>query len=74
MFVGLKLAAWTGYRTSEFAINKSIDPSLAHFNGKIVKLVGVSSLAVTTLGNFGVRIASYIALAGASAFGATTAQ
>ncbi|MBT3552808.1 MAG: mechanosensitive ion channel family protein [Rhodospirillaceae bacterium] len=73
LFVGLKVAGWSGRRTASLATGKAIDPSLARFIGNIVKLVIVAFVAVITLGNFGVSTAPLIALAGASAFGATLA-
>ena len=73
LFAGLKIAGWTGRKTAALATGKSIDPSLARFIGNIVKLVTIAFVAVITLGNFGVSTSPLIALAGASAFGATLA-
>jgi small conductance mechanosensitive channel len=73
LFIGLKLAAWGGRRVSSLLEVKEIDPTLARFMGNVVKIVGIIFLVIITLGNFGISIAPLIALAGASAFGATMA-
>lgn len=52
---------------------RKIDVTLARFIGNVVKVVGIVFLVIITLGNFGISIAPLIALAGASAFGATVA-
>jgi small conductance mechanosensitive channel len=69
----LKLAGWVGSRTAKFAEDRNLDQTLARFFGNVVKVVLIGFVAVITLGNFGVAIAPLIALAGASAFGATLA-
>ncbi|MBT3361183.1 MAG: mechanosensitive ion channel family protein [Rhodospirillales bacterium] len=71
--VGLLLANWVGKQVSRLAQAKNIDITLANFIGNVVKLVLIAFLAIITLGNFGITIAPLIALAGASAFGATLA-
>lgn len=53
---------------------RDIDQTLARFIGNIVKLVVLVFVFIITLGNFGISIAPLIALAGASAFGATLAM
>jgi len=73
LFIGLKLAGWAGKRVSGLLEIKHIDQTLARFIGNVVKIVGVVFLVIITLGNFGISIAPLIALAGASAFGATMA-
>lgn len=73
LFVGLKLASFAGRRVALLAERKNLDQTLARFTGSIVKLVIVVVLVIITLGNFGISIAPLIALAGASAFGATLA-
>ena len=73
LFIGLKGAAWTGRRVTGLLGAKNIDETLARFIGNIVKVIGVVFLIIITLGNFGISIAPLIALAGASAFGATMA-
>ena len=73
LFIGLKLAGWAGKRVSGLLEIKHIDQTLARFIGNVVKIIGVVFLVIITLGNFGISIAPLIALAGASAFGATMA-
>ena len=73
LFVGLKVAAWAGKRVGKSLGAKDIDETLARFLGNLVKVVMVVFLIIITLGNFGISIAPLIALAGASAFGATMA-
>ncbi len=71
--VGLIAAGWVGGQVAKFAEVKKIDVTLARFFGNVVKLVLIVFLVIITLGNFGITIAPLIALAGASAFGATLA-
>jgi len=73
LVIGLKVAGWFGARVVKMAEGREVDATLARFFGNIVKLVLVVFVAIITLGNFGVTIAPLIALAGASAFGATLA-
>ena len=73
LFIGLKVATWTGRRVAGFAEIRNIDQTLARFIGNMVKVVVVAFVAIITLGNFGISIAPLIALAGAAAFGATMA-
>jgi len=73
LFVGLKIAAWTGRKVVGFAEARNLDQTLARFFGNAVKVAIVAFVAVITLGNFGISIAPLIALAGATAFGATMA-
>lgn len=73
LFVGLKLAGWAGGRVGGMLQIKNVDETLARFIGNVVKVVGIVFLVIITLGNFGISIAPLIALAGASAFGATVA-
>ena len=74
LFIGLKVASWAGLRVGKSLGAKDIDQTLARFLGNIVKVVMVVFLIIITLGNFGISIAPLIALAGASAFGATMAM
>lgn len=71
--IGLVVAGWVGGQVSRIAQARKIDVTLARFLGSIVKILLVVILAIITLGNFGITIAPLIALAGASAFGATMA-
>ncbi len=73
LLIGLKVAGWIGARVGRFAESKDVDPTLSRFIGNVVKIIVVGFVIVITLGNFGVSIAPLIALAGASAFGATMA-
>ncbi len=71
--VGLKIATWAGLKTTALAAKRDIDLPLAQFLGNIARFFTIGIVVVITLGNFGVSIAPLIALASASAFGATMA-
>ncbi len=73
LVVGIKLASWCGARIARLAEARNIDATLAKFLGNLVRIVLLAFVVVITLGNFGISIAPLIALAGASAFGATLA-
>lgn len=73
LFVGLKAGGWIARRIQAVCERKGIDVTLATFIGNFVKILIMVMLAIITLGNFGISIAPLIALAGASAFGATMA-
>lgn len=73
LIIGLKVSSWAGRRVSRLCEGKGIDITLSRFIGNVVKIVLVMSVIIITLGNFGITIAPFIALAGASAFGATMA-
>ena len=73
LFIGLKVANWIGIQTTTLAVRRKIDPPLAQLLGNIVRFATVGLVVVITLGNFGISIAPLIALASASAFGATIA-
>lgn len=73
LLIGLKVANWTGKRVAKLCEAKDMDVTLSRFMGSVVKVVVIAFVAVITLGNFGITIAPLIALAGASAFGATVA-
>ena len=73
LLIGLKLAGWVGRKSEGYAISRDIDVTLSKFLGNVVKVLLVTVVVIITLGNFGVKIAPLIALAGASAFGATLA-
>ena len=72
-FIGLKVAGLAGRQIARLASAREIDVTLARFIGTVVKVVLVAFVVVITLGNFGITITPLIALAGASAFGATIA-
>lgn len=71
--IGLIAAGWVGGQVARLAQTRRIDVTLARFLGNAVKILLVVMIAIITLGNFGITIAPLIALAGASAFGATMA-
>jgi small conductance mechanosensitive channel len=73
LFIGLKLANWFGFKTTALATRRNIDVPLAQLLGTAVRFVTIGIVVVVTLGNFGISIAPLIALASASAFGATIA-
>ncbi len=73
LFIGLKASAWAGRKVAAVLDAKDIDPTLGRFIGNIIRVVMIVFLVIITLGNFGISIAPLIALAGASAFGATMA-
>lgn len=73
LIVGLKAGGWLSRKIQTACEAKGIDVTLARFIGNVVKILILTVLAIITLGNFGISIAPLIALAGASAFGATMA-
>jgi small conductance mechanosensitive channel len=73
LVIGLKIAGWLGRKAEGMALGKDIDVTLSKFLGNVVKVLLVVMVIIITLGNFGITIAPLIALAGASAFGATMA-
>lgn len=73
LFVGLKAGGWLSRKVQAACEAKGIDVTLSRFIGNVVKILILTVLAIITLGNFGISIAPLIALAGASAFGATMA-
>ena len=62
-----------GRKVTRLCEAKNIDVTLSRFIGNVVKIIMIVVVVVITLGNFGIEIAPFIALAGASAFGATLA-
>ncbi|MEQ8665173.1 MAG: mechanosensitive ion channel family protein [Rhodospirillales bacterium] len=73
LVISIKVAGWLSRRISAFALSKGLNQTLAYFIGNVVKIILIVLLAIVTLGNFGISIAPIVALAGASAFGATLA-
>lgn len=73
LLIGLKIAGIVGRKVTQVAETRNIDPTLSRFFGSLTKLLIIALLVIITLGNFGISIAPLIALAGASAFGATLA-
>lgn len=73
LLIGLKLAGWVGGKTQALCEAKGLDITLSGFIGNVVRLLVIAVVIIITLGNFGITIAPFIALAGAMAFGATFA-
>jgi len=73
LVIGLKVAGFFGRKVSTLCELRGIDITLSRFIGNVVKILLVGVVIIVTLGNFGITIAPLIALAGASAFGATMA-
>ena len=73
LIIGLKVSSFAGRKVTALCQTKDIDVTLSRFIGNVVKIVLVVMVVIVTLGNFGISIAPFIALAGASAFGATLA-
>ena len=73
LIIGLKAAALMGRKVARIAETRNVDQTLSRFIGNIVRLVVIVFVVIITLGNFGISTAPLIALAGASAFGATLA-
>jgi len=73
LLIGMKVAGWVAKRVTNLALAKGINQTLAQFIGSVVKIIAIVMLVIVTLGNFGISIAPIVALAGASAFGATLA-
>jgi small conductance mechanosensitive channel len=74
LIIGLKVAAWIGGKVTRVAETRNVDETLSRFIGNVIRLVVIAFVAIITLGNFGISTAPLIALAGASAFGATLAM
>ncbi len=73
LIVGLKVSNWSARRTTDLALARHIDQTLAKFLGNVVKVLMIGIVIVITLSNFGITIAPLVALAGAVAFGSTIA-
>lgn len=73
LLIGIKVSGWLSRKVSAMAMAKGLNQTLAHFIGNVIKIVLIVLLIIVTLGNFGISIAPIVALAGASAFGATLA-
>lgn len=73
LVIGLKVGGWLGTRVALLCEKKELDITLSRFIGNVVKILVIVFVVIATLGNFGITIAPLIALAGASAFGATFA-
>ncbi|MDJ0686253.1 MAG: mechanosensitive ion channel family protein [Alphaproteobacteria bacterium] len=73
LLIGLKAASFFARKTTALCEKKGLDVTLSRFIGNVVKIVLIAIVVIITLGNFGIEISPFIALAGASAFGATIA-
>lgn len=73
LFLGLRLASWSGRRVTRIGDSRKIDPTLARFFGNVVRFVVVAFVLVIALGNLGVELAPIVAFVGAGALGATFA-
>ncbi len=73
LVIGLKISSWLARRTVDFGARRGFDPTLTKFAGNVVRVILIAFVIIVTLGNFGITIAPFIALAGAVAFGGTLA-
>lgn len=73
LVIGLKIAGWAARKTVDFGSKRDFDPTLTKFAGNVVRVILVVMIIIITLGNFGITIAPFIAMAGAVAFGGTLA-
>jgi len=73
LVIGLKISSWMARRTVAFGDKRGFDPTLTKFAGNVVRVILIAIVVIITLGNFGITIAPFIALAGAVAFGGTLA-
>jgi small conductance mechanosensitive channel len=73
LVIGLKISSWAARRTVDFGAKRDFDPTLTKFGGNVVRVLLIAVVIIITLGNFGITIAPFIAMAGAVAFGGTLA-
>jgi len=73
LIVGLIVSNWVANRTTQLCERKEMDVTFSRFVANVVRITLIVFVVIITLGNFGITIAPLIALAGASAFGATLA-
>lgn len=73
LLIGIKISGWLSKKLTKVALDKGLNQTLAYFIGNVAKIILITLLVIVTLGNFGISIAPLVALAGASAFGATLA-
>ena len=71
--IGLLISNWAAKKTVAFGEKRNFDPTLCKFSGATVRIILIAVVIIITLGNFGITIAPFVALAGAGAFGATLA-
>ncbi|MDA0661883.1 MAG: mechanosensitive ion channel [Proteobacteria bacterium] len=73
LVVGLIVSNWLAGRVLRLCERRAMDITFSRFVANVVRIVLIVFTIIITLGNFGITIAPFIALAGAGAFGATLA-
>lgn len=73
LVVGLIVSNWLAGRVLRLCERRAMDITFSRFVANVVRIVLIVFTVIITLGNFGITIAPFIALAGAGAFGATLA-
>ena len=73
LIIGVFVSNWIARRAVTFGVRKAFDPTLTKFFANVIRIVLLGFVIIITLGNFGITITPFIALAGAAAFGATLA-
>lgn len=73
LVVGLIVSNWLAKRVLRLCERRAMDITFSRFVANVVRIVMIVFTIIITLGNFGITIAPFIALAGAGAFGATLA-
>jgi small conductance mechanosensitive channel len=73
LIVGLVVSGWCAKKVLRLCERKGMDITFSRFVANVLRVVLIVFVVIITLGNFGITIAPLIALAGASAFGATIA-
>ncbi len=71
--VGVMVANWAARKMVAWGEKRNFDPTICKFTGVGVRIVLVAVVVIITLGNFGIEITPFVALAGAGAFGASLA-
>ncbi len=72
--LGLVASNWIARQAMRWGERKGFDPTLTKFAANVVRIILLGFVIIITLGNFGITITPFIALAGAAAFGATLAM
>ena len=73
LIVGLIVSNWIAGRVLRICERKNMDITFSRFVANVVRIILIALTIIITLGNFGITIAPFIALAGAGAFGVTLA-
>ena len=73
LVIGLVISNWIAGRVMRLCERKEMDVTFSRFIANVIRVVLIVVTIIITLGNFGITIAPFIALAGAGAFGATLA-